>query len=163
MTVPPLYVDTGAPMPPREPAGACRCKAPHWPRWNDAEDRMEHMPNRCPLGFQDIEETQAPPTPASPRDLLIGTNQLLTELLAEVKHLRSDLQDSREHTSSVEVKYSAATKDNPSKPMPVVKRYTGSEPEVEEAIADYARAMQMMEELQMVGWAETVAMLKDKP
>ncbi len=84
-----------------------------------------------------------------------ATNQLLEEILAELRKANSAAREGA--VSSVEVKFSAATKDLPSKPAPIVKRYSGSEPEIEQAVLDYARAVLLLEQAQLNGWAYTVA------
>jgi hypothetical protein len=86
-----------------------------------------------------------------------ATNQLLVEIIAELRKANSAAREGA--ISSVEIRFTAATKDLPSKPAPVVKRYSGSEPEIEEAILDYARAVLLLEQAQMNGWAETVYQL----
>lgn len=83
---------------------------------------------------------------------------LLTEVLK-----RLDVMAERSgSTSSVEVRWSAATKDLPSKPAPAVKVYEGSDAPVEEAVEAYGRAVLLMEQSQMNGWRATVeAMSRD--
>jgi hypothetical protein len=93
--------------------------------------------------------------------LLVSMAQTLEEILAELR--RANSIERTGAVSSVEVKYSAATKDRPSEPMPVVKSYAGSEPPVEEAIEAFGRALLgMPTSLDLGAWQATVALLEAK-
>ncbi len=87
----------------------------------------------------------------------MGTNQLLEEILAELRKANSTAREGA--VSSVEVKFSAATKDLPSKPAPVIKAYAGSPVPVDEAIEAYGRALLLMERALIDGWERTVSQL----
>lgn len=87
-----------------------------------------------------------------------STNQLLEEILAELKHLNNTERTGA--VSSVEIKFLAPTKDNPDgKPQPVVKAYSGSIVPVEEAIEAYGRTVRLTQAAQMRNWADTVTEL----
>ena len=93
--------------------------------------------------------------------VLVAQNQLLEEILAELRKLNSAERTGA--VSSVEIKYSAATKDRASEPMPVVKAYAGSEPPVLEALELFGRALLLMPPtLDLEAWRATVGALQAK-
>jgi hypothetical protein len=89
----------------------------------------------------------------SEHDLQVAALQLLEELLAEVK--RGNTAERTGAVSSVQIEDAAK-----GPPRLTTKRYSGSEPEVDEAIADHTRAKAAANERWLTDWQATVEALK---
>lgn len=77
---------------------------------------------------------------------------VMEEVLAELRHLRSDLVERTASVSSVEIDSNGKAGETKVK----VKKYTDSQPPVDEALEDFAFGMREIQRLQMANWAETV-------
>ena len=110
---------------------------------------------------QFIREEPLPEFPErTERQILEDVAALLGDIRTLLEHMNST--DRTGAVSSVEVKWTAATKDRESQPAPVVKRYAGSEPPVEEAVEDFTRTVTLMEQAQIRNMSATLRQLQEE-